>query len=47
MTPMTTPDETGQAVPVRRGRRTVRMVVLCVVIAAALFLAATGWLSGR
>ncbi len=44
---MTTPDQTGRAVPVRRGRRTVRIVLLCLVVAAILFLAATGWLSGR
>lgn len=42
---MTTPDETGRAVPVRRGRRTVRIVLLCVVVAAILFLAVIGWLS--
>jgi hypothetical protein len=44
---MTAPDQTGQALPVRRGRRAVRVVALCVVVAAMLFLAATGWLSGR
>ena len=44
---MTTPDQTGRTVPVRRGRRAVRIVVLCIVVAAILFLAATSWLSGR
>jgi hypothetical protein len=44
---MTTPDETGRAVPVRHGRRAVRIVLLGVVVAAILFLAVTGWLSGR
>ncbi len=44
---MTTPDQPGRAVHVRRGRRTVRIVLLCLVVAAILFLAATGWLSGR
>jgi hypothetical protein len=44
---MTTPGQTGRAVPVRRGRRTVRIVLLGLVVAAILFLAATSWLSGR
>jgi hypothetical protein len=44
---MTTPGETGRAFPVRRVRRTVRIVLLCLVLAAILFLAATSWLSGR
>ena len=47
---MTMPDETGRAVPARSGRRavrrTVRIVLLCVVVAAILFLAVIGWLSG-
>ena len=43
---MTMPDETGRAVPVRNRRRTIRIVLLCVVVAAMLFLAATGWLRG-
>ena len=43
---MTTPDETGRAVRVRSWRRTVRIVLLCVVVAAMLFLAASGWLRG-
>jgi hypothetical protein len=44
---MTTPDETDPGIHVPRGRRTVRVVVLCIVVAAILFLAATGWLRGR
>ena len=43
---MTMPDETGRAVPVRSRRRTIRIVLLCVVVAAMLFIAATGWLKG-
>jgi hypothetical protein len=43
---MTTPDETDPGVRVPRGRRTLRIVVLCVVVAAMLFLAAAGWLRG-
>ena len=43
---MTMPDETGLAVRVRSGRRTVRIVLLCVVMTAILFLAAIGWLRG-
>jgi len=43
---MTMPDETGLAVRVRSGRRTVRIVLLCVVMTAMLFLAAIGWLRG-
>ncbi len=43
---MTMPDETGRAVSVRNRRRTVRIVLLCVVVAAMLFLAASGWLRG-
>jgi hypothetical protein len=43
---MTMPDETGRAVRVRSGRRTVRIVLLCVVVAVMLFLAAVGWLRG-
>ncbi len=41
---MTMPDETGRVVPMRNRRRTVRIVLLCVVVAAMLFLAAVGWL---
>jgi hypothetical protein len=44
---MTTPDQTGRTVPVRRGRRAVRIVLLCLAVAAILFLATTSWLSGR
>ena len=44
---MVTPDDTGQAVPVRRGRRAVRIVVLCLIVAAIVLLGATSWLSGR
>ena len=43
---MTTPDETSRAVHVGRWRRIVRIVLLCVVVAAALALATTGWLRG-
>lgn len=44
---MTTPDEAAPGARVRRGRRAVRVTVLCVIVAMILFLAATGWLSGR
>ena len=44
---MTTPDETDPGVRVPDGRRTQRIVMLCVIVAAILFLAATSWLSGR
>ena len=44
---MTTPDETDPGVRVPRWRRILRIVVLCVIVAAILFLAATSWLSGR
>ena len=43
---MTMPDETGRAVPIRNRRRAVRIVLLCVVVTAMLFLAAVGWLRG-
>lgn len=43
---MVIPDETGPAVPGRNWRRTVRIVLLCVVVAMILFIAATGWLRG-
>jgi hypothetical protein len=43
---MTTPNETARVVPVRNRRRTMRIVLLCVVVAAMLFLAATGGLRG-
>jgi hypothetical protein len=44
---MTAPDQTGRTAPARRGRRAVRIVMLCIVVAAILFLASTSWLSGR
>jgi TRAP-type C4-dicarboxylate transport system permease small subunit len=44
---MTTPQQLGRAVPVRRGRRAVRIAVLCLVVAALLFLAVIGWIPGR
>ncbi len=44
---MTITDQTGRSVPVRRGRRAVRIAVMCLAVAAILFLAATSWLSGR
>jgi hypothetical protein len=43
---MTMPDETGQAVRVRSGRRIVRVVLLCVVAAAILLLAVLGGVRG-
>ena len=43
---MTMPDETGRPARARSGRRTVRIVLLCVVVVAMLFFAATGWLRG-
>ena len=44
---MTTPDsETDPGMRVPRGRRAARIVVMCVVVAAILFLAATGWTHG-
>jgi hypothetical protein len=44
---MTTPDETDPGVLVPHGRRALRIAVMCVIVAAILFLAATSWLSGR
>jgi hypothetical protein len=44
---MTTPQQTGRAVPARRGRRAVRIAVLCLAVAALLFLAVIGWIPGR
>jgi hypothetical protein len=45
--PMTTPEGGGSsAVPVRIRRRTVRLVLLCAVVAAAVPLAAASWLRG-
>jgi hypothetical protein len=44
---MTTPDQTDQAPSARGARRTVRIVVLCLAVAAILFLAVIGWIPGR
>jgi len=44
---MTQPDQTGRMLPARHGHRAVRIVVLCLVVAAILFLATASWLSGR
>ena len=44
---MTAPDTgTDPAMRVPRGRRAVRIVVMCVLVAAILFLAALGWIRG-
>ncbi len=44
---MTTPNnETDPGIRVPRGRRAVRIVVLCVAVAAILFLAAISWTHG-
>lgn len=44
---MTAPNtETDPGMRVPRGRRTVRIVVMCVVVAAILFLAAISWTRG-
>ena len=44
---MTTPsNETDPGMRVPRGRRAVRIVVMCVVVAAILSLAAIGWTRG-
>jgi hypothetical protein len=44
---MTTPDiETDPGTRVPRGRRTMRIVVMCVVVAAILLLAALSWIPG-
>ncbi len=44
---MTAPDTgTDPGTRVLRGRRTVRIVVMCVLVAAILFLAATSWIHG-
>jgi hypothetical protein len=44
---MTTPsNETGPGIRVPRGHRVVRIAVMCVVVAAILFLAATSWTHG-
>jgi hypothetical protein len=44
--PMTTPQEAGRAVRVRSWRRTARLLLLCAVVAATVFLAAASWLRG-
>lgn len=44
---MTTPDnQTDPEMRVPRGHRAVRIVVMCVVVAAILFLGATSWTHG-
>jgi TRAP-type C4-dicarboxylate transport system permease small subunit len=44
---MTTPNnEADPAMRVPRGRRAVRIVAMCVVVVAILFLAATSWTHG-
>ena len=44
---MTTPrNEADPGMRVPRGRRAVRIAVMCVVVAAILFLAVTGWAHG-
>ncbi len=44
---MTTPDnETDPGIRLPGGRRAVRIVVLCIVVAAILFLAAISWTHG-
>ena len=44
---MATPNETDPGIRVPGGRRALRIAVLCVIVAAILFLAVTSWLSGR
>jgi hypothetical protein len=44
--PITVPDATEPPVPARNRRRIVRIVLLCVIVVAILFIAATGWLRG-
>ena len=44
---MTMPEGTGRTVPVRNRRSAIRIVLLCLVVAAMLLLAATAWFSGR
>src|SRR5690349_15609413 len=47
VTPMTTPsNETDPGMRVSRGHRAVRIVVMCVVVAAILFLATASWTHG-
>ena len=44
---MTTPDnETDPGIRLPGGRRVVRIVVMCIVVAAILFLAAISWTHG-
>ena len=44
---MTTPNNaTGPGIRVPRGRRAVRIVVICLAVAAILFLAAISWTHG-
>jgi hypothetical protein len=44
---MTTPDnETGLGIRAPRGRRAVRIAVMCIVVAAILFFAALSWARG-
>jgi hypothetical protein len=40
------PNDTGQAVPARNWHRTVRIVLLCVIVAAIVLIAAAGFLRG-
>ena len=44
---MATPNETDPGVRVPGGHRALRIAVLCLIVAAILVLAVTGWLSGR
>ena len=43
---MTTPGQTDRALSVRRGRKAVRIVMLCLAVAAIVFLAVIGWIPG-
>ena len=45
--PMTTPDQTDRAIPVRRGHRAVRLTLICLTTAAAILLGASIFLSSR
>jgi hypothetical protein len=47
MSPMTTPDSTGQATSVRRRGRAIRLTLLCLVVVGLTLLAASLGLSGR
>jgi hypothetical protein len=44
--PMTVPDQMEPAVPARNWHRIIRIVLLCVIVAAILLIAATGWIRG-